>query len=78
MDLNLVHKVSFMIVDNCSANDCIMEYLLIKLNRDDLILHRKLFHIRCCAHILNLIVKQGRGVINDGIAKFCASVVFWT
>ncbi|KAH9802607.1 BED-type domain-containing protein [Citrus sinensis] len=78
MDLHLEHKVSSVTVDNCSANDRMMEYLLIKLNKDDLILRGQLFHIRCCAHILNLIVKEGMTVISDGIAKIRESVVFWT
>ena len=67
-----------MTVDNCSVNDRMMEYLLIKLNKDDLILRGQLFHIRCCGHILNLIVKEGMTVISDGIAKILESIVFCT
>nr|XP_028957589.1 zinc finger BED domain-containing protein RICESLEEPER 2-like [Malus domestica] len=36
------------------------------------------FHMRCCAHILNLIVKDGLEVIGGGIEKIRESVVYWT
>ncbi|CAN1835893.1 Putative AC transposase [Linum perenne] len=34
--------------------------------------------MRCSAHILNLIVKDGLDVIRDGIEKIRASVLYWT
>ena len=33
--------------------------------------------MRCCAHILNIIVKHGLDVIKDGIEKIRDSVVYW-
>ena len=33
--------------------------------------------MRCCAHILNLIVKDGLGVVNDGVEKIWDSVAYW-
>jgi hypothetical protein len=27
------------------------------------------FHVRCCAHILNILVKDGMTIIHDGIKK---------
>jgi hypothetical protein len=38
----------------------------------------KLLHMRCAAHILNLIVKDGLEVIKDSIAKIRESVAYWT
>lgn len=38
----------------------------------------QLFHIRCCAHILNLITQDGLSALGEGIAKVRNSVVFWT
>ena len=35
-------------------------------------------HMRCAAHILNLIVKDGLEVIKNSIAKIRESVAFWT
>ncbi|GJV54590.1 zinc finger BED domain-containing protein RICESLEEPER 2-like protein [Tanacetum coccineum] len=37
-----------------------------------------LFHMRCVAHILNLIVQDGLAVIGDGIDRIRDSVAFWT
>lgn len=34
--------------------------------------------MRCCAHILNLIVKDGLDTIGDGIEKVRNSVSYWT
>ena len=34
--------------------------------------------MRCCAHILNLIVKDGWEVIGEGIERIRDSVVYWT
>ncbi|CAL1406040.1 unnamed protein product [Linum trigynum] len=36
-----------------------------------------MIHMCCCAHILNLIVKEGMKVIGEGIQKIRDSVQFW-
>ena len=41
-------------------------------------LEGKLLHMRCVAHILNLVVKDGLEVIKNSIAKIRESVAFWT
>ena len=41
-------------------------------------MNRKFFHMQCCAHILNLIVKEGLEVIKESIEKIQESVAFWT
>lgn len=33
--------------------------------------------MRCCAHILNLVVKDGLDVIKEGIEKIRESVSYW-
>ena len=38
----------------------------------------KILHMRCCAHILNLIVRDGSDVIQPAIAKIRDSIAFWT
>ena len=40
-----------------------------KLKLGTLIKEGAFLHMRCCAHILNLIVKDGLGVVKDGVEK---------
>ncbi|KAG6478920.1 hypothetical protein ZIOFF_062368 [Zingiber officinale] len=48
-----------------------------KLPPSSLILEGKLFHMRCCAHILNLVVRDGLELIGDSIETIRYSVAFW-
>ncbi|KAA0068065.1 putative transposase [Cucumis melo var. makuwa] len=46
-------------VDNVSSNDVVIAYLVKKFKgRNELVLDGEFIHIRCCAHILNLIVSD--------------------
>ncbi|XP_050378393.1 zinc finger BED domain-containing protein RICESLEEPER 2-like [Argentina anserina] len=57
-------------LDNASANDSFVEKLRTQLNfRGLLLLNGKFFHVRCCAHILNLIVQDGLKAIDDSVVK---------
>lgn len=76
MDHNIDRKLSALIVDNCSYNEKMIQYLLLKLGKDDLIMHGQLFHIHCFVDTLNLIVKDGLSVISDAIAKIREVLVF--
>jgi hypothetical protein len=49
-----------------------------KLDTSPLMLNGKLLHMRCAAHILNLIVKDGMNVLEQGIERVCDSVAFWS
>ncbi|KAK3229643.1 hypothetical protein Dsin_001524 [Dipteronia sinensis] len=77
MDWNIDRKLSAISVDNCSTNKQMITSLIEKLNSSDLILNETLFHMRCCAHILNLIVKDGLDVIGEGIERIRSSVLYW-
>ncbi|XP_050937706.1 zinc finger BED domain-containing protein RICESLEEPER 2-like [Cucumis melo] len=45
--------------DNASSNDVVIAYLVKKFKgRNELVLDGEFIHIRCCAHILNLIVSD--------------------
>ncbi|KAG5520426.1 hypothetical protein RHGRI_033120 [Rhododendron griersonianum] len=78
MDWNIDRKISSITVDNCSTNDAMIDLLWDKLDSASLMLGGDLFHMRCCAHILNLIVKDGLDVIKVGIEKIRDSVAYWT
>jgi len=78
MDWNLDRKVSTLTVDNCTTNDAMIDRILDKISSRSLILGGQLFHMRCCAHILNLIVKDGLSIIANVIEKVRDSANFWT
>ena len=52
--------------------------LVLKLQRDELILQGKVLHMHCCAHTLNLIVKKGMIMMESAIEKIRDSVAFWS
>ncbi|KAG6657286.1 hypothetical protein CIPAW_04G079600 [Carya illinoinensis] len=60
------NKISSITIDNANSND-----VVIRILKDDFRLKRKLtvggklFHVRCCAHITNLLVQYGLGKIRD-------------
>lgn len=67
-----------MVLDNCSTNDAMIDVLQEKFDPDSLLLDGEFLHVRCSAHILNLIVQDGLDVISGGIEKIRNCVVFWT
>ncbi|KAI5350846.1 hypothetical protein L3X38_003737 [Prunus dulcis] len=74
---NLDRKLSTLTVDNCSTNDSMIAIVLDKICSSSLMLDGRLFHMRCCAHILNLVVRDGLDVIKKSIEKIRYSVAFW-
>ncbi|KAL6530013.1 hypothetical protein OROMI_028658 [Orobanche minor] len=78
MDWNLDRKLSCLTVDNCSTNDAMVGIMLEKLDSSSLVAAGDLFHMRCAAHILNLIVKDGLDVMKVGLEKIRDSVAYWT
>ena len=68
-------KVWTVTVDNASYNDVATRLLKDNLSyKHNLALGGKLFHVRCCAHILNLLVQDGLSEIGDIIKSVCESV----
>ena len=63
-------KLFSITLDNASANDTCVGYLKENLtSNNDLLLDGTLFHVRCCAHILNLIVQDGLKEIDSAVYK---------
>lgn len=78
LDWNLDRNLSTITMDNCSTNDAMVDLLLEKLPIDAMLLAGKLIHMRCCAHILNLIVKEGLEVMGGAVEKVRDSVSYWS
>ncbi|KAF5809412.1 putative transcription factor/ chromatin remodeling BED-type(Zn) family [Helianthus annuus] len=63
-------KLLSLTLDNASANDSCVNILRSQLKlKDALVYDGSLFHIRCCAHILNLIVQEGLKKIDVSVDK---------
>jgi hypothetical protein len=57
-------------VDNASSNDTALEYLRKRIaHKASSILENQFMHVRCCAHILNLIVSKGLKEVDESIVK---------
>ena len=78
LPFNLFSRLSAITVDNCSTNDSMIGKIKEKLSVDFLLNDGSLLHMRCAAHILNLIVRIGLDVIKHAIDNVRDSVVFWT
>ena len=78
VDWNVDRKLSSLTFDNCTTNNALINILLGKLSSSSLTLNGKFFHMHCCAHILNLIVKEGLEVIKESVEKIRKSAAFWT
>ena len=66
-------------MDNATANTTAIGYVIRKLNSwqdDGAVLEGKYLHVRCCAHILNLIVSDGLKDLHDSIAVIRNAVKF--
>jgi len=68
---NLENKISFVVVDNCTTNDFIMDILHRKFDSNSLMLGGEFLHMQCSVDILNLIVKDRFDVISSEIERIC-------
>jgi hypothetical protein len=78
MHWNLDEKLMTVTVDNCTSNDKALETLVTKIGKSKLLLEGTMLHMRCCAHILNLIVKDGLDAMKSAIHIIRESVAYWT
>ena len=74
---NVDSRLFAITMDNCSPNDSMIGKIKAKLSVDCLLNDGSLLHMRCAAHILNLIVRIGLDVIKHAIDNVRNSVVFW-
>lgn len=67
---SLESKLFSITLDNASSNDSFVAILRTQLNlRNALVCKGEFFHIRCCAHIPNLIVQEGLKEIDNSVVK---------
>ena len=60
----------FSIADNASSNDIAISYIMRRLRSwNSLVLDGEILHMRCCAHIINLIVNEGLKKMHDSISS---------
>ncbi|KAF6153012.1 hypothetical protein GIB67_021617 [Kingdonia uniflora] len=77
LDWNIEQKLTTITLDNATSNDTMIANLKMNLNRGNhLILGGKIFHVRCTAHIINLIVKDGLAVLGDTLSKIRDSCIY--
>ncbi|KAJ4786180.1 Zinc finger BED domain-containing protein RICESLEEPER 2 [Rhynchospora pubera] len=70
-------KIGTITLDNASNNDKAAGLLRLSFEaRDKLHFLGYFFHIRCCAHILNLVVQDGLGKIDKGLNKIREGVKY--
>ncbi|KAI8542728.1 hypothetical protein RHMOL_Rhmol08G0161800 [Rhododendron molle] len=65
-----IDKFLTITIDNAKSNDGIIDFLKKKTKkRDTTILDHEYLHVRCCAHILNLVVREGLKDVDVSIAR---------
>ncbi|XP_052489866.1 zinc finger BED domain-containing protein RICESLEEPER 2-like [Gossypium raimondii] len=70
-----IDKLFIVIVDNASSNDVAIGYLRKKFNpRGGLVQNGKYLHMRCMAHIVNLIVVEGLKEMNKSVERVRGAV----
>ncbi|KAK3017309.1 hypothetical protein RJ639_006908, partial [Escallonia herrerae] len=76
-DWGIGNKVSTMTFDNATNNNAVIKYLKedISLKRS-LLFAGKIFHVRCCAHIINLMVQDGLSEVKHVIENVRESVKY--
>ena len=67
-----IERLFTITMDNASGNDSTIRHLTNKLKTwrgDALLLNSEFLHVRCCAHILNLIANEGLGKVDKSIVS---------
>ncbi|XP_075659050.1 zinc finger BED domain-containing protein RICESLEEPER 2-like [Castanea sativa] len=75
LDWGLENKVCTITLDNANNNDAAVRILKDAIKRK-LMLGGKIFHVRCCAHVINLLVQDGLSEIEMVIENVRESVKY--
>ena len=72
-----IEKLFTLTADNANSNNTVIAELKRKTKRwKYTILDNEFLHVRCCAHILNLVVKEGLVEEDDSITKIRNAVKY--
>ena len=70
-----IKRIMTITVDNASSNDVAVQYLKRRMNHHKTnVLNGDYLHMRCVAHILNLVVRDGLKDVDDSILKIRGAV----
>ncbi|XP_074360713.1 zinc finger BED domain-containing protein RICESLEEPER 2-like [Apium graveolens] len=76
-DWGIENKITTITLDNASSNDTANRHLKDAFTlKGNLYIGGKNFHVRCCAHVLNLMVQDGLSVIGSFISNVRDSVKY--
>jgi hypothetical protein len=75
--VDLDRRVSTVTLDNCTTNDSVVGLMETRLGAAHMLLRGRVLHMRCCAHILNLVVRDGTQLIEKSVAAIRESVAYW-
>ena len=75
LDWGFENKVYTITLDNANNNNAAVRILKDAIKRK-LMLGGKIFHVCCCAHIINLLVQDGLSEIETVIENICESVKY--
>lgn len=74
---NIEHKIFSITLDNASVNDVVANNLKARLSAKGFLpCSGSFFQVRCCAHILNLIVQAGMKLVHDVILKLRLAIKY--
>ncbi|XP_022007695.1 zinc finger BED domain-containing protein RICESLEEPER 4-like [Helianthus annuus] len=77
LEWGIENKIFFVTLDNASSNDTFVGLLREQLNaKSPLVSKSNFFHLRCSAHILNLIVQDGLKEIDECVYKIRESIKY--
>ena len=76
LEWNIDRKLFTVTMGNCSTNDAVINIIIDKLQRSSLVMCGSMLHMRCAAHVLNLIIQDGLSVIEPCIEKVRDNVGF--
>jgi len=72
-----IDRIFTVTVENASSNDKLIEYLKgVCKDWNGVVLKNRFLHVRCCAHIVNLVVKSGLEEHNDSVERIRTPVKF--